>query len=132
MQVYSYDHIHLRSPNPAETALWYERMFDAKIIETPQPSGPNRVDLDINGLMVFIAGAMPQGEEIQGLRDPHYGLDHFGLRVENLDEAITELKAKGAEFAVESRTMPSGLKISFLRGPDGVRVEVVERPGSKS
>ena len=79
MQVYSYDHIHLRSPKPAETAQWYQRMFDAKIIETPQPSGPNRVDLDINGLMVFIAGAMPQGEEIQGLRDPHYGLDHFGL-----------------------------------------------------
>ena len=128
MPAYAYDHIHLRSPDPMKTAQWYHRMFDARITETPQPSGPNRVDLDINGFLVFIAGALPPGEELQGLRDPHYGLDHFGLRVENIEEAVAELKSRGAEFALEPRTMPSGLKIAFVRGPDDVRVEVVERP----
>lgn len=128
MPSYGYDHIHLRSPDPMKAAQFYQRMFDARIIETPQPSGPSRIDVDINGLMVFIAGALPSGEEVQGLRDPHYGLDHFGLRVENLDEAVSDLKSRGAEFAVEPRTLPSGVKIAFVRGPDDVRVEVVERP----
>lgn len=111
-----------------KTAQWYHRMLDATIVETPQPSGPNRVDLDINGLMVFIAGALPTGQELRAPRDPHYGLDHFGLRVESLEETVAELRRRGAEFAVEPRTLPSGVKIAFVRAPDNVRVEIVQRP----
>ncbi len=128
MPKYSYDHIHLRSPDPMKTAEFYRRMFDARIIETPQPSGPNRVDLDFDGLMVFIAGPLPSGEEIEGLRDPHYGLDHFGFRVADLDATVLDLKSRGAEFSMEPRTLPNGLRIAFVRGPEGVRVEILERP----
>ena len=128
MARYAYDHIHLRSPDPMKTAQFYHRIFDARIIETPQPSGPNRVDLDIDGLMVFIAGALPSGEEQNGLRNPHYGLDHFGFRVDDLDATVPELKSRGAEFAVEPRTLPNGLRIAFVRGPEDVRVEILQRP----
>ena len=128
MTTYRYDHIHLRSPDPMAAARFYQRMFDAGIIEMPQPGGPSRIDLDINGLMVFIAGQLPPEEELQGVRDPHYGLDHFGLRVDDLDKAVAELRSRGAEFAMEPRLMPSGAKIAFVRGPDDVRIEVVERP----
>ena len=128
MPAYGYDHIHLRSPDPVATAQWYNRMFDARIIETVEPPGRQRTDIDINGLMVFIAGALPSGEELQGPRDPHYGLDHFGLRVDDLDEAVADLRSRGAEFAVEPRSLPNGLKIAFVRGPDDVRVELVQRP----
>ena len=128
MPKYVYDHIHLRSPDPMKTAEFYQRMFDARIIETPQPSAPNRVDLDFDGLLVFIAGALPSGEEKEGLRDPHYGLDHFGFRVDDLDATVRDLKSRGAEFAVEPMTMPNGLRIAFVRGPEDVRVEILERP----
>jgi catechol 2,3-dioxygenase-like lactoylglutathione lyase family enzyme len=129
MATYAYDHIHLRSPNPSKTAQWYHQMFGARIRETPQPSGTNRVDLDLNGLTIYVAGALPSGEELQGLRSSHYGLDHFGLRVDNLDEAVAELRSRGAEFSMEPRTTPSGLKIAFVRGPEDVRIEVVQNPG---
>ena len=130
MPAYGYDHIHLRSPDPAATAQFYQRMFDAKIIETPQPSGPNRMDVDIDGLLVFIAGALPEGEELRVPRDPHYELDHFGLGVQDLDEMVVELKRRGAEFAVEPRMEPSGARIAFIRGPDDARIELVQRPAS--
>ena len=128
MATYEYDHIHLRTPNPVATAQFYHQMFDAKIVETPQPSGPPRVDIDIDGLMLFIAGQLPSGEELHGHPDPYYGLDHFGLRVQNLDETVAQLRSRGAEFAVEPRLAPSGAKIAFIRAPDGVRVELVQRP----
>ncbi|MFH1560250.1 MAG: VOC family protein [Chloroflexota bacterium] len=128
MATYEYDHIHLRSPDPLKTAQWYERMFGARIIETPQPSGANRVELDLNGLVILVAGALSPGEELQGLKSSHYGLDHFGLKVENLEEAAAELKSKGVEFTMEPRTTPTGLKIAFVRGPEDVRIEVVEKP----
>jgi catechol 2,3-dioxygenase-like lactoylglutathione lyase family enzyme len=122
---YRYDHIHLRSADPRKAADWYHRMFGARVIETPQPSGPPRIDLDINGLAVFIARSDAQTPA--GPRDQHNGLDHFGFKVDSLEQAAAELKAKGAEFSMEPRTLPSGLKIAFVRGPEGERVEIVER-----
>lgn len=127
MAVYGYDHIHLRSPDPATTARFYNTMFDARIIETPQPDGNTRVDLDLNGLTIFIAGAMAPGAELQGVDGPHYGLDHFGLRVDDLDAAVSYLKAKGAELESEPRTLPTGVKIAFVKAPDDVRIELVQR-----
>ena len=34
MTTYTYDHIHLRSREPMETAKYFETMFGAKIIES--------------------------------------------------------------------------------------------------
>ena len=125
MPTYTYDHIHLRSREPMETAQYFNKMFDAKIIESTQPDGSPRVDVDVNGLAIFIAKA---DETVPpGVRDPHLGLDHFGFRVENLDEAVNELKGRGAEFAVEPRALPSGIKIAFVWAPGDVRIELVER-----
>lgn len=125
--VYRYDHIHLRSPNPRQTAEFYHTMFNARVIETSQPSGPPRVDLDINGLAVFIAGPGAGGVMPPGPTDSHAGLDHFGFLVDDLDAAVAELKAKGAEFSTEPRALPTGIKIAFVRGPEGVRIELVQR-----
>ena len=51
-----------------KAAQFYQRMFDARIIETPQPAGPNRIDLDINGLTVFMAG--PDGVRVELVERP--------------------------------------------------------------
>ena len=125
MPTYTYDHIHLRSVDPMETARYFNKMFDAKIIETTQSDGEPRVDLDINGLIIFIAKA---GQDTPpALRDPHLGLDHFGLRVDDLDEAVAELKSRGAEFSTEPYALRPGLKIAFVRAPGDVRIELLER-----
>ena len=127
MARYSYDHIHLRSPDPETTAKFYEKMFDARIIRTPQPSGVDRIDIDINGLIVFIAGPVSGQTLPDGFPDNHYGLDHFGLRVDNMDQAAVELRAKGAEFVVEPRQLRPDVKIAFIQAPDNVRIELLER-----
>ena len=127
MPAYTYDHIHLRSRDPMSTARYYQNMFDAKIIESVQSDGQPRVDLDVNGLAIFIARVPPDAAVPPGLRDPHLGLDHFGFRVENLDEAVAELKRRGAEFVVEPRTIRPGVRVAFVRAPDDVRIELLER-----
>ena len=125
MATYTYDHIHLRSRDPMGTAQYFNKMFDAKILESIQSDGQSRIDLDINGLIIFIAKA--DENTPPGPVDPHLGLDHFGLRVDNLAEAAAELKSKGAEFASEPRDLRPGLKIAFVRAPGDVRIELLER-----
>ena len=127
MTTYTYDHIHLRTRDPISTAQYYERMFAAKIIESTQSDGQQRIDLDINGLVVFIAPVAEADGTPLGPSVPYLGLDHFGLRVENLDDAAAELKGRGAEFTLEPRDLRPGLRIAFVKGPDNVRIELLER-----
>ena len=127
MPTYTYDHIHLRSRDPMSTAQYYEKMFGAKIVESTQSDGQQRIDLDINGLVVFIARIPEDADVPSAPSEPYVGLDHFGLRVESLDEAAAELKRLGAEFTLEPRTLRPGLKIAFVLGPDDVRIELLER-----
>ena len=125
MVTYSYDHIHLRSREPMDTARYFNQMFGAEIKESIQSDGQSRVDIDINGLIIFIAKA--EESPPAGPVDPYVGLDHFGLRVENLDAAAADLKAKGAEFSMEPKDMRQGLRIAFVRAPGDIRIELLER-----
>ena len=125
MITYSYDHIHIRSRVPLETAMYFHKMFDAEIKESIQSDGQQRVDVNLNGLAIFIAKADDSTPD--ALKDPHLGLDHFGLRVNNLEEAVAQLKERGAEFSVEPHSIRPGVSIAFVRTPDDVRIELLER-----
>jgi lactoylglutathione lyase len=54
MAKFTYDHIHLRSPDPEATASYYEKMFGAEVIRTMQGDKP-RIDLKLGGTNIFIA-----------------------------------------------------------------------------
>jgi catechol 2,3-dioxygenase-like lactoylglutathione lyase family enzyme len=60
-------------------------------------------------------------------RERYIGLDHFGLRVDDLDRTATDLKNRGASFALEPTTLRPGLRIAFLSAPENVRIELLER-----
>ena len=127
MPNYTYDHIHIRSQDPMATAQWYEKMFSAKIIESTQPDGSPRVDLDINGLTVFIMRVATDAPAPGADTEVSLALDHFGLRVENMDAAVAELTEKGAEFTMEPRKLRPGLIITYIVAPENVRIELLQR-----
>ena len=127
MPTYTYDHIHLRTRDPQGMAEFFHRIFDAKIIESVQSDGVARTDLDIDGLRVFIAPVPADADMASSPQEPHLGLDHFGFRVDNVDETVAELKRRGADIAVEPRTIRPGVRIAFVRAPDDVRIELLQR-----
>lgn len=121
MSEFTFDHIHLRSPDPEATAAFYERVFGAALTRTPQ-----RIDIDLGGQVVFVSpitapvtGAAPHA--------PHLGLEHIGLAVPDIDAAVAALKAKGVIFTMEPTTIRPGVRIAFLRGPEDVSIELLER-----
>jgi lactoylglutathione lyase len=126
MSAFKYDHVHLRSPDPEETARFYERMFGAEIIRSVQSDGRERIDLNLGGLTVFIAKADP--EKVGAPPEPPFqGLEHLGLAVHPIDEAVAELKKKGAEVTREPTTIRPGVRIAFIRGPQNVHIELLDR-----
>ena len=127
MPLYAYDHIHLRTRDPKGMAEYFHEMFDAKIVESIQSDGQPRVDLDIDGLIVFLAPVPAEADIAASPREPYLGLDHFGFRVESVDDTIAELKRRGADIAQEPHTFRPGVRIAFVRAPDNVRIELLER-----
>ena len=127
MPKYAYDHIHLRTKDPKGMADYFHSMFDAEIIESVQSDGIPRTDLDIDGLRVFIAPVEETTNIDRNPKEPHLGLDHFGFRVEDVDATVSELKNRGADIAVEPKTIRPGVRIAFVRAPDDVRIELLQR-----
>jgi lactoylglutathione lyase len=126
MAKYTWDHIHLRSTNPEATAAWYERILGAEVIRTVQEGKP-RIDLKIGGADVFIAPVTPGDGVNSPPTTPYQGLDHFGLSVSGIDAIAADLKAKGVEFTKEPTTARPGVRICFIRGPEGVSIELLDR-----
>ncbi len=127
MAKFTPDHIHLRSPDPEATARYYERMFGAEIVRSGQGGTAPRIDLKLGGLDIFIAPVAPGSSVNPPPVTPYQGLDHFGLAVTGIEDIVAELKAKGAEFTMELTEVRPGVKICFVRGPQGVSIEVLER-----
>jgi lactoylglutathione lyase len=122
----TWDHVHLRSPDPEATAQWFERMLGAQVIRTVQQGQP-RIDLKLGGANIFIA-PVAAGDGVNAPpTTPYQGLDHFGLTVAGIDAVAAELKAKGVEFSKPPHSPRPGIKICFLRGPQGISIELLER-----
>jgi len=129
MAKFGWDHIHIRSSDPEATAQWYERMLDAQVIRTMQQGKP-RIDLKVGGANVFLAPVTPGDGVNPPPVTPYRGLDHFGLTVSGIDAIVAELKAKGVEFTREPTTVRPGVRVAFLRAPEGVSIELLERKAS--
>jgi catechol 2,3-dioxygenase-like lactoylglutathione lyase family enzyme len=118
----TWDHVHLRSPDPEATARWLEDVLGGEIIRSP-----GRIDVKLGGASVFIA-PVTAGDGVNAPPvTPHQGLDHFGLTVKDIDAVAAEIKAKGVEFTTEPTTIRPGVRICFIRGPQGISVELLER-----
>jgi lactoylglutathione lyase len=75
---------------------------------------------------VFIAKAQP-GKAAEAPSSPYFGLDHFGLTVDDIKEAVTALKAKGVHFTMDVTTNRPGVQIAFLTAPENVSIELIQR-----
>ena len=126
MAKFTWEHIHLRSPDPEATAQWYHDKLGADVIRSKQADGSNRIDINLSGQKVFIALAQP-GKAAEAPNSPYLGLDHFGMTVDDIDTAVAELKRKGVAFTMEPTAIRAGVKIAFLTAPQNVSIELIQR-----
>ena len=123
---YTWDHIHLRTANPEAMAQWFETMLGAQLLRSVQEGKP-RIDLKLGGANIFIA-PVAAGDGVNAPpATPYRGLDHFGLAVSGIDAIASDLKSKGVEFTKEPTTVRPGVRICFIRGPEGVSIELLDR-----
>jgi lactoylglutathione lyase len=126
MSTFNWDHIHLRTTNPDAMAQWFEKMLGAEVVRTMQEGKP-RIDLKLGGANIFIAPVAAGDGTKAAPTIPYRGLDHFGLAVSGIDAIAADLKSKGVEFTKEPTTVRPGVRICFIRAPEGVSIELLDR-----
>ncbi|MDD5126951.1 MAG: VOC family protein [Dehalococcoidales bacterium] len=118
MPSYSFDHIHIYSPDPPQTAEYYEKKLGAKRVGVTELA-PGRfiIKLNLHGITMLISKARENSPS---------GLVHFGIRTDKLENAVAELKEKGVNFTQGVTQINPALKISFIQAPDNVSIELQE------
>lgn len=128
---YQMEHIHLKAPDPEKTANWYVKAFNFEIFNDRgvRPTGDRFIECKMeDGTIVRISGARTDEEMSQGDADVHYGLEHFGITVDDMDVELERLQALGAELAEGPISNPGGPTIAFIKVPDDVRIELLQLP----
>lgn len=129
MPNYWFDHVHLVSSDPIKTAEFYEKTFGARRGDIQKlPDGRTLVSLELGEALIRVTNPKAQ-PLVPSILPTGYGIEHFGLRTDNLEAAVDELKAKGIKFVQDVTVLPSGVKISFFLTPEDVLVELLETSG---
>ena len=123
------NHIHLRSPDPRNAAQWYVDNLEARIVSEGRGLGDSLViRMELGGASVNVSGS-PTGNPLpDGSTEYHWGLEHFGLDTDDIAGALSKLQSRGIEVLLPVTQMSSGSLIAYIKGPDEVRIELVQPP----
>ena len=99
-----------------------ETVAEQKVTTAFFPVGESEVEL--------LESTSPDGAVAKYIEKRGQGIQHVAFRVENIEEALSELKEKGVRLIDETpRIGAGGAKIAFLhpKATNGVLVELCER-----
>ncbi len=125
-----FNHVHLKAPDPEATANWYVKAFNFEIIGDAVRDGGDRFIRckSADGIAFNISGSRTNEAMGNGDASAHWGLEHFGISVDKVATEIERLTGLGAEFIERPPANPNGMQIAFIKGPDNVRIELMQLP----
>jgi lactoylglutathione lyase len=115
-----FHHFHILSADPDATIKWYQEMFGGEIGAYKGIGGLKTIAYGKDGARLIVSYR-------PGAKEPTIGrsIDHLGWSSADLDAAAEVLKSKGVKFTLEPQPYRD-LRIAFIEGPDGVRIELVQ------
>lgn len=123
-------HIHMRGPDPEAVFTWLQAKFGGERtklrgrLDAMKYSSPGFSDM-------WILVQKGDAEPSEG-----HAIDHIGWRSQGpLKNTIDGLRAKEVKVLTEPRPLPlpngPTINFSYVAGPAGAKIELVERPGLK-
>ena len=123
-------HLHMRGPNPDDTFSWLIAKFGGEKTKLKgRLDGIKYVGTGFSDVWILVQ---------KGDAEPSEGhaIDHIGWRSNGpLADTINGLRAKSVTVLTEPRPLPlpngPTINFSYVAGPAGAKIEIVERPGLK-
>jgi catechol 2,3-dioxygenase-like lactoylglutathione lyase family enzyme len=133
---FTFDHVHIISKDPHESANWYVEMFGATIVADTVARGAPQIFVELGGMTILIRGQRPGEAPVAARPIRQYadfsshdgwGTDHFGFLYQgDLEALCNRLRAKGVSFPVELKKGVGGSLLCYVAAPDGVSIELMQ------
>jgi catechol 2,3-dioxygenase-like lactoylglutathione lyase family enzyme len=109
---------------------WVDRVIGldgvrADIAMLQTPDGHGRLELSQFHAPPALEGDVDAPSNALGIR-------HVSFAVDDIDAIVDGLRARGAEFVGELETYEDVYRLCYVRGPEGIIVELAERIGTTS
>jgi methylmalonyl-CoA/ethylmalonyl-CoA epimerase len=133
MKVKHIDHIGIAVKSIEQAGKFYKDILGLEIddVETVADQKVNVAFIPITDSEVeLLESTQPDGPVAKYIDARGEGVQHIAFRVENIDEALSELKAKGVRLIdQEPRKGAGGARIAFIhpKETNGVLVEICQR-----
>jgi catechol 2,3-dioxygenase-like lactoylglutathione lyase family enzyme len=106
---------------------WVDRVVGldgvrSEIAMLETPDGHARLELT-----TFHAPASPGGDPYAPANTP--GIRHLTFAVDDIDAVVARLRARGAELVGEVERYQDSYRLGYLRGPEGIIIELAEEIG---
>jgi len=123
---YAIEHVSIRCRDIEVSIGYFQKMFGARVmLRRNLPNSKQIAYLQIGDTMLELMDFGPAAEPVDP-RD-HYGVTHLGIKTDDFDAAYRDLKAKGADFLGEPFEPAPGIRLVFLREPNGAILELAMR-----
>jgi catechol 2,3-dioxygenase-like lactoylglutathione lyase family enzyme len=122
---YRLHQLHLICRDLEKMIGFFTEALGARLTARKQFGGADGAELDLQGTNISLRLAK-EGEEIDGdASRTRYGFDHLGLQVEDLEEAMRDLAARGVEFITSPADLGDKIVV-FLKGPEKITLELLQ------
>jgi len=146
MTIVGLDHVSVTTGDIARSLAFYRDLLGIPVSDVTELSGAEveaitgvpgarmlAADLDLGHGQVLELIEYVDGTAGVALPLDHAGSGHIGLAVRDLDALLARLRDAGVEVATEPATITEpgdwfGARCMTVRDPDGVAVELVQRP----
>lgn len=120
------DHVHILCGDVEKSVKYFEDVFGGKVESRGELRGLPMVRMDVKGVFINVMGTDPKAGMLEVGKGSR-GLDHFGFTVKELEKTVEDLRKRGAKISSGPSVTPAGVKFAFIDGPEGIRIELVER-----
>ncbi len=120
MAILKAHHIAIKARDFQASKKFYTEVLGLKVVGGFP--GRDIIFIDLNGTTIELMGGGPEE-----FTKPQGGLTHLALEVDDVDQTVAELKAKGVTFAREPSSFEFGRNV-FFTDPDGVALELFTSP----
>jgi methylmalonyl-CoA/ethylmalonyl-CoA epimerase len=127
------DHLGIAVKNLDETIAFYRRVMGLEVSSTQIFNGMKLAFLRVgDSELELLEDLTPDGAIARHVAKRGEGIQHVAYRVDNIEQALQEMRAKGIEL-IDERPRPGArnARVAFLhpKSTKGVLIEFVEPPG---
>ena len=120
-----FDHVHYYCGDIDRAIAYFQSIFDGRVTSRAEYKGDVYVRMKVCGFTIALRGVNPQNEALAAGKEKR-GMEHFGFKVDHLEETLTALARKGARIVIPPNISPLGLNCAFIEGPEGSLIELLE------